>query len=224
MSESNRTRTPPAPTRLALPLLSAALACLLALQLGALSLLPASADDEADKAEAEEESDQPVKPGDRVFTNEDLRRYRSRVKASVPSTLVVDMTAPRPGAEPAPEAMDPDVKQRRVGAIQEEIRQDEERLRALDDRTRSLHNPFLPRPKLSEEEKQSEAGLDSRQILDMVNAERATLQARMTELRAELQSLARAPAASASAEPRSEAPPATETAQSEAPAPEPPRP
>ncbi len=225
MIERVATRTPPARTRRALPLLAPALACLLALQLGAPLLLAASADEESDKsgAESTEEASTP-KPGDRVFTNDDLRRYRSRAKVPANVAIVVDMTAQKPGEAPAPESMDPAVKQGRIDGIQEEIHQAEERLRAIDARTRSVHNIFLPRPKLSEEERHAEAGLDSRQILDVLNAERATLQARLTELRAELQALTRTPATPAPGELPLVPPPATEPAQTETPAAEPPRP
>ncbi len=229
------------------------LAAVLTLQIGAAPAVGCAAADDERKAEdskkdGEEQSEAGAEPeaeneagseeagsdsaakalaeGQRVFTNDDLRRYRRVAKATKPTNIVVDMTRPKPG-EPGAEqagAMDPAERQRRLEAIREEMRQADERIKVIDARTRSLHNPFLPRPKVSEEEKAAEAGMDARQIVEALAAERAEIQARLAELKAELEALSRTPAAGAEGAPPAGAATAPEKPAGEAPAPEPPRP
>ncbi len=133
-------------------------------------------------------------PAPRVFTNKDLARYRS---ARRPANLVVDTTALKQGQEggepPADEALYPDEKERRIGEVQQSIREAEARIADLDKRSRSLANPFLPRPQVSQEEKDTEASMDARQILAKVQAEKADLEGKIAALKAEMDRLIAAP-------------------------------
>jgi hypothetical protein len=158
-------------------------------------------ENEAEAEEGEKESQE------RVYTNEDLQRYRS--KAGRKGALVVDMTAkgtPGSGTMAGVAAMDAGAKKKRMAELEKEIQEAEERIRAIDARERSLRNPFLPRPALTEKEAADEAGMDSRQKLEQLQAERAALAKKLPGLRADLETLARTPTLPADAGPPGKTP------------------
>ncbi len=152
----------------------------------------------------------------RVFTNKDLKKYRGLAgRGSRPAAVVIDTTPPALSTAPgeAPEGLPPGEKDRRIAELRGEIAEAEGRIAALDQRERSVRNPFLPRPQLSDEEREAEAGLGSDQILERIQAERAGLQEMIASLRDELARVVATPAV-----PRTQPPP------SNPPAPPPPQP
>lgn len=162
------------------------------------------ADPNSPKAQAHA---QPAKP--RVFTNKDLEKYKS---ASRPGPLVVDMNtlqgpkadAPDPNATGAPTAAE---KEQRLKELRNDIQSLEAQAAALDQRLKSVSNPFLPRPALSEEEKRAEAGMDGRQIQAKVEADRAEITAKLAAARAELDKLIATPVRPANVVPSATAAP-----------------
>jgi hypothetical protein len=132
----------------------------------------------------------------RVYTNKDLEKYRSG-RARGPAPLVVDTAAlaerENEAAAPAAEALDPEEKERRLAETRRGIEEAEARIAEIDARLRSVANPFLPRPAVSEEERKAEAGLDARQIQANLLAEKAVLARQIETLRGDLDRLAAAP-------------------------------
>lgn len=142
-------------------------------------------------------AEQPSKPGDpnapadpngravRTFTNKDLGKYRS----SKPADVVVGTTPAAPAGEEAaaPEELFPDEKERRIADLRKEIEAGRGRLDAIDQRLKSVSNPFLPRPSVSEEEKEAEAGLDSKAIRERLLAERSEVERKIAALEADLE-------------------------------------
>jgi hypothetical protein len=185
----------------------------LALAAGAILMVAPSnpgtlAAEEESKAEEpgseRQEKEKGAKP--KVFTNKDLLKYHGRTGRSRPPSVVIDTTQPELSTGPgeAPEGLPQDAKDRRTAELRKEIAEAEARIAALDQRERSVRNPFLPRPQLSDEERVAEAGLGSNQILERIQAERAELQGTIASLRDELARVAATPV-----RPRTQAPPST---------------
>jgi len=129
----------------------------------------------------------------KVYTNKDLAKYKGMSPPS-PRGKVVDLTAKRPEAsKPAPAAMTPAEKEQRIANLKQQIAAAKARVADIDKRVRSLHNPFLPKPEVSEDERQAEAGLDTVGILEKVQAEKDDLTAQIADLEAELEALEAAP-------------------------------
>lgn len=167
--------------------------------LGALSApdLLAAGDEESDEAEEagkEGERGREQLDDKRIFTNEDLKKYRLRARETARrgDTLVVD-TTPEPPGEPPAAGLPPAEKARRKADLEARVKQSEERLLAIAARRRSLRNPFLPRPELSEQERIQSAGKSAVEQLKMLDSEEAEIRARLVRLREELAALARMP-------------------------------
>lgn len=154
-----------------------------------------AAESEAARAGSEgQEKEKAAKP--KVYTNKDLHKYRGRTGRSRPAPVVIDTTQPALSTAPgeAPEGLPPGERDRRIAGLRKEIAEAEARIAALDQRERSVRNPFLPRPQLSDEEREAEAGLGSNQIVQRIQAERAELQGTIASLRDELARVAATPA------------------------------
>jgi hypothetical protein len=133
----------------------------------------------AEKKAAEKSESKP-----RVYTNKDLARYRREGGRRITIVDTTGSMAPDV-AKPPSEVLYPDEKKRRLAEIEAEIAAAGARIAALELRGRSVANPYLPRPQISEEEREAEAGMDSRQIQEKIRAERAELEKRLADLRAE---------------------------------------
>jgi len=130
----------------------------------------------------------------KVYTNKDLQKYKG--PAPRPAGRILDMTAAASAAEapPAP-PMTQAEKERRIEALRSQIAAADARISAIDARMRSLHHPLLPRPQVAEDEQLAEGGMDSRQILERIEAERQALLAQSAALKTELETLEAAPVA-----------------------------
>lgn len=174
---------------LAIPLLSA---------VPAPAVLAAGGEDadeaqEQERASAEEEQV-------RVFTNDDLKKYRLRARETAREGDVLKVnTRPKAPAAPPPGALTAEEKARRKAELEARIQQAEERLAAIASRRASLRNPFLPRPELTEEERIEVAGKDAKERLAILEAEEADLRARISQAREDLAALAKTPTAPAPA-------------------------
>jgi hypothetical protein len=134
----------------------------------------------------------PMAGGSRVFSNKDLASYRA-VKEEFgfrDDIQRVDLT--RPAAEaPAKESLTADEREREMSQTRTKITTLLDELQYLQKRIPSLHNPLLPRAKLSDADASAEAGLDNaerlarvNQRIGEVNGEMGTLQRRLAELTA----------------------------------------
>ncbi len=132
----------------------------------------------------------PLAGGSRVFSNKDLESYRT-VKEEFgfrDDVQRVDLT--RQAAEPpARESLTAAERDREMSETRTKITGLLEELQYLQKRVPSLHNPLLPRAKLSEADASAEAGLDNaerlarvNQRIGEVNGELGTLQRRLAEL------------------------------------------
>jgi len=115
-----------------------------------------------------------------VVTNKELDRYyrpipqESHPIASLPPVTPAKAgEARKPGLQGGPAA---------TRARQEKIRQIQAEIERLNRKILSLHNPYLPRPKESAEERRAEQGLDNRQRLEQTQKRLAELQAELARL------------------------------------------
>lgn len=144
--------------------------------------------EESDRTPAPARQD--VDSGPRVFSNEDLARYRSVVRdfGFEEGTVVVDVTKAGQSREIRvtndSSGQTPGEREREVQDLQQRIQRLSDELNYLQGRIPSLHNPFLPRAALAEDDKVAEAGMDNAQRLDSV-------QRRIAETRQELDGLQR---------------------------------
>ncbi len=124
--------------------------------------------------------------GPHVYTNKDLSRY-AKVKEEFglrDGVVTVDLSGKAAAKEPAQDGQPPSglTRQEREKQITEaraEMTQLTEEIAYLEKRIPSLHNPFLPRPTLTEEDKLAESGMDNRQRLDRVTDRLAEASARL---------------------------------------------
>ena len=127
----------------------------------------------------------------RVYTNKDLAKY-----GWAKSRAVVVDTTPKAAEEVAPEddsALYLDEKERRLDEVREKIGAAEARIAEIQTRLRSLANPFLPRPQVSEEEREAEAGMGAKERFTRLSSEKAALEKEIEALKAEQDRLLTAP-------------------------------
>jgi hypothetical protein len=129
----------------------------------------------------------------RVYTNEDLKKYKGKTRKRKGRIVSTFKALPLPGDIPPAGAITEQEKQRRTAALNREIEKAEARIVFIDQRLKSIQNPFLPRTQVKEDEKQLEAGMDARQISEKLKAERASLQERLAQYRIDLKLLAATP-------------------------------
>ena len=135
----------------------------------------------------------PVVSGSRVFSNKDLESYK-RVKEEFgfrDNVLVLDLSARQGGNAKGEAAISPEERERQVGETRGRIEAVSEEIQYLKARIPSLHNPFLPRAKVSEADAMHEAGLDNaerlareNQRINELNGELGSLQKKLADLTA----------------------------------------
>jgi len=146
---------------------------------------------------------EPVAPGTHVFTNKDLGRY-AKVKEEFglrDDVVTVDLTRARAKEEPeatadrAGPALTAAERDREIAAARAEVTRLSQEVTYLEGRIPSLHNPFLPRPRLSEADQSAESGMDNAERLNRVNERLGRAQSELAAARARLAELYNAPAA-----------------------------
>jgi len=147
---------------------------------------------------------EPVAPGTHVFTNKDLGRY-AKVKEDFglrDDVVTVDLTGARAKQEPeetttdqAGPALTAADRDKEIAAVRAEVTRLSQEVSYLEGRIPSLHNPFLPRPRLSEADQTAESGMDNVERLNRVNERLGRAQAELAAARARLAELYNAPAA-----------------------------
>jgi hypothetical protein len=130
----------------------------------------------------------------RVFTNADLKRYRSLAKENArPDGAIVVDTKPAEAGAPTEGAISPEAKRLRMAELQAAIDAAGERLAAITALKRSVANPYLAKPKLSGEEEIAFAGKNGIERMKMLEAEEEALHAEVSRVQDEMKALAVAP-------------------------------
>lgn len=141
----------------------------------------------------------PAAGGTRVFSNKDLERYRDvkrqfgfeenkvQVDISGQSRGTTVVSKSEPTQDLLPEEMDREIESSRakVNALTRELDH-------LRKREASLHNPFLPRPEVTDEDKLAEAGMDNVERLDRVKQRIAEIEQEIHTLRNRMAELSQA--------------------------------
>jgi hypothetical protein len=152
---------------------------------------------EAEKAAALSRRVRPEVGGSRVFSNKDLESYK-RVKEEFgfrENVLVVDLSAQQAQARRGSDPLSPEERDRQVSETRGRIEAISEEIQHLKARIPSLHNPFLPRAKVSEADAVDEAGMDNAERLARVNKRIADLNGELGTLQRKLADLMAAPPA-----------------------------
>jgi len=136
----------------------------------------------SEPAPGPEPAPRPLSPagpeGPHVYTNKDLSRY-AKVKEEFglrDGVVTVDLSDRQTESQSAAGDEEPrsgltrQERNRQIAEAQAEMAQLTEEIAYLQKRIPSLHNPFLPRPTLTEQDKLAESGMDNRERLDRVTA------------------------------------------------------
>jgi len=111
-----------------------------------------------------------------VITNRELERYYPPLPQDTKPVAQLPAVPPKPGGQPAEKPPGQAAQQQRIEQLEAEIAR-------LRQKMMSLHNPYLPRAKETDEERQAEQGLDNRQRLEMTRKRLAELEAELARAR-----------------------------------------